>query len=87
MVKAFQAADQPVISVDPKKQELEEEFKNSGRELRSKAAPESGRVHDFEIPQLSRVAPYRVYDRTQHMGKRSARRKNSHIPSCLVVKS
>ena len=37
-VKAFQAAGQPVISVDTKKKELVGDFKNGGRELRPKCS-------------------------------------------------
>jgi hypothetical protein len=61
-VKAFQAAGEPVISVDTKKKELVGDFKNGGRELRSKGQPEPVRVHDFAIPELGKVAPYGVYD-------------------------
>jgi len=67
-VKAFQAADQPVISVDAKKKELVGDCKNHGRELRPKGAPARVRVHDFEIPELGKVAPYGVYDQTQNRG-------------------
>ena len=38
-VKTFQAAGQPVISVDTKKKELVGDFKNGGRELRPKGQP------------------------------------------------
>ncbi len=61
-VKAFQAAGEPVISVDTKKKELVGDFKNAGRELRPKGQPEPVRVHDFVIPELGKVAPYGVYD-------------------------
>ena len=61
-VKAFQAAGEPVISVDTKKKELVGDFKNGGRELRPKGQPEPVRVHDFVIPELGKVAPYGVYD-------------------------
>jgi transposase len=67
-VKTFQASDHPVISVDTKKKELVGDFKNQGRELRPKGAPERVRVHDFEIPELGKVAPYGVYDQTQNNG-------------------
>lgn len=67
-VKEFQVSAQPVISVDTKKKELVGDFKNSGRELRPKGAPERVRVHDFEIPELGKVAPYGVYDQTQNRG-------------------
>jgi Rhodopirellula transposase DDE domain len=64
----FQAARQPVISVDTKKKELVGDFKNNGRELRPKGDPEKVRVHDFVIPELGRAAPYGVYDVTQNAG-------------------
>jgi len=60
--KAFQAAGEPVISVDTKKKELVGDFKNGGRELRPKGKPELVRTHDFAIPELGKVAPYGVYD-------------------------
>ncbi len=61
-VKAFQAAGEPVISVDTKKKEPVGDFKNGGRELRPKGQPEPVRVHDFVIPELGKVAPYGVYN-------------------------
>jgi hypothetical protein len=66
--RAFQAARQPVISVDTKKKELVGDFKNSGRELRPKGDPEKVRVHDFLIPELGRAAPYGVYDVAHNEG-------------------
>ena len=56
----------PVISVDTKKKELIGPFKNGGRELRPKGAPEQVRVHDFLIPDLGKVSPYGVYDIAQN---------------------
>jgi hypothetical protein len=67
-VKAFQAAQSPVISVDTKKKELVGDFKNGGRELRPKGDPENVRVHDFIIPELGKAAPYGVYDVTKNEG-------------------
>jgi len=61
-VKAAMAAGEPAISVDTKKKELVGDFKNNGRELRPKGQPEPVRVHDFEIPEFGKVAPYGVYD-------------------------
>jgi hypothetical protein len=61
-VKAFQAAGQPVISVDTKKKELVGDFKNNGRELHPKGCPEPVRVHDFAIPDLGKAAPCGGYD-------------------------
>lgn len=59
-------AGEPVISVDTKKKELVGPFKNGGRELRPKGAPEQVRVHDFLIRELGRVSPYGVYDMAQN---------------------
>ena len=67
-VREFQSCGQPVISVDTKKKELVGDFKNGGRELRPKGDPEKVRVHDFEIPELGKVAPYGVYDQTRNEG-------------------
>jgi len=67
-VHEFQSCGQPVISVDTKKKELVGDFKNGGRELRPKGDPERVRVHDFEIPELGKVAPYGVYDQTRNEG-------------------
>jgi hypothetical protein len=67
-VKAFQAAGQPVISVDTKKKELVGDFKNGGRELRPKGQPEPVRVHDFAIPELGKAVPYGVYDVAANAG-------------------
>jgi hypothetical protein len=61
-VKTFQAAGQPVISVDTKKKELVGDFKNGGRELRPKGQPAPVRVHDFVIPELGKAVPYGIYD-------------------------
>jgi hypothetical protein len=67
-VKAFQAAGQPVISVDTKKKELVGDFKNGGRELRPKGQPEPVRVHDFPIPGLGKAVPYGIYDIADNVG-------------------
>ena len=61
-VQAAIAAGEPAISVDTKKKELVGDFKNNGRELRRTGDPEPVRVHDFQIPELGKVAPYGVYD-------------------------
>jgi len=67
-VKEFQSCGQPVVSVDTKKKELVGDFKNGGRELRPKGDPEKVRVHDFEIRELGKAAPYGVYDQTRNVG-------------------
>ena len=61
-VTAALEAGGPAISVDTKKKELVGDFKNAGRELRTKGDPETVRVHDFKIPELGRAVPYGVYD-------------------------
>lgn len=67
-VQTFQAAGQPVISVDTKKKELVGDFKNGGKELQPKKSPELVRVHDFQIKELGKVNPYGVYDLTNNTG-------------------
>jgi hypothetical protein len=67
-VLAFQAAGEPVISVDTKKKELVGDFKNGGRELCPKGHPEPVRVHDFAIPELGKAVPYGVYDIAANTG-------------------
>ena len=66
--KAAIANSEPVISVDTKKKELVGDFKNAGKELRRKDKPEPVRVHDFEIKELGKVAPYGVYDIAANQG-------------------
>ena len=48
-VRRFQAATQPVISVDTKKKELVGNFKNAGRTWRPRRPPTPVRVHEFLI--------------------------------------
>lgn len=67
-VKEYQAANDPVISVDTKKKELVGNFKNGGKELRPKGDPEAVRVHDFVIPELGKANPYGVYDLAGNVG-------------------
>jgi hypothetical protein len=68
MAAQYQAAGEPVISVDTKKKELIGDFKNGGREWRPKGAPETVRVYDFIDPVLGKVAPYGVYDVAANQG-------------------
>jgi transposase len=67
-VRRFQAATQPVISVDTKKKELVGDFKNAGRQWRPKGEPTPVRVHDFLIPTRGKAIPYGVYDLTRNAG-------------------
>ena len=68
MAAQYQAAGDPVISVDTKKKELVGDFKNGGREWQPKGRPEQVRVHDFVDPELGKVAPYGVYDVAANQG-------------------
>ena len=67
-VADYQAAGDPVISVDAKKKELIGDFKKAGQEWQPKGTPEEVRIHDFIDPVLGKVAPYGVYDMTANMG-------------------
>ena len=67
-VMAFQAAGQPVISVDTKKKELIGEYKNGGSDYRATGCPDMVRVHDFVDPDLGKVAPYGIYDIAANAG-------------------
>lgn len=68
MTAQYQAAGDPVISVDTKKKELLGDFKNGGQEWRPKGDPERVRVYDFIDPELGKVAPYGVYDIAANQG-------------------
>jgi hypothetical protein len=66
--KRFQAAGQPVISVDTKKKELVGDFANAGREWQPSGVPEEVRVHDFPDKELGKVSPYGVFDPAANVG-------------------
>jgi hypothetical protein len=68
-VQAALAENQPVISVDTKKKELVDDFKNAGREWRPQGEAEDVRVHDFLIKDLGRVVPYGIYDLAANTGR------------------
>jgi DDE family transposase len=65
---AFQAAGQPVISVDTKKKELVGPFANQGQEWQARGCPEAVRVHDFRDPERGKANPYGVYDLAANAG-------------------
>lgn len=67
-VRHFQAAGQPVISVDTKKKELLGDFKNAGQTWRPTGQPHPVRVDDFLIPEQGKAIPYGVYDLTRKPG-------------------
>lgn len=66
--KAFQGRGQPVVSVDPTKQELVGDFKQSGREWPPRGCPERVRVHDFEDKVWGKAMPYGIDDVTANPG-------------------
>ena len=67
-VLEFQAAQQPVISVDTKKKELIGNFKNAGTDYRPQGSPQRVNVHDFEDKTLGKAIPYGIYDLTDNSG-------------------
>jgi hypothetical protein len=57
-VLEFQAAGQPVVSVDTKKKELIGDYAQKGQEWQPSGQPALAPTHDFPDPQLGKVAPY-----------------------------
>jgi len=60
--QAFEAAAQPVISVDTKKKERIGAYKNGGGDYGPMGKPIEVNVHDFEDKALGKVVPYGIYD-------------------------
>ena len=67
-VKAFGAAEYPVISIDCKKKELLGNFQNVGQEYALKKHPVKVLDHDFPLPELGKAAPYGIYDISANEG-------------------
>src|SRR5271154_2553873 len=67
-VEAYQAAEQPVISIDAKKKELVGEFKNGGSDYGPQGLPIEVNAHDFENKELGKVVPYGIYDIGANLG-------------------
>ena len=67
-VEAFQAAGDPVISVDTKKKELVGPYKNAGSDYRPKGCPDKVNVRDFVDKELGKAIPYGVYDIGANVG-------------------
>jgi hypothetical protein len=67
-VVAFQAAGQPVISVDTKKKELIGDYKNAGSDYRPEGCPDAVNVHDFVDKDLGKAIPYGIYDIAANAG-------------------
>src|SRR5271169_5213489 len=66
--EAFQAADQPVISIDSKKKELLGEFKNGGSDYGPQGQPIEVNTHDFEDKELGKFVPFGIYDTGANLG-------------------
>jgi hypothetical protein len=60
--KQFQAAGDPVVSVDTKKKELVGNYKNAGREWHREGDPVRVHTHDFPDADLGKAIPYGIYD-------------------------
>jgi Rhodopirellula transposase DDE domain len=67
-VLAFQAAGQPVISVDTKKKELIGAYKNAGSDYRPEGCPDPVKVHDFVDQDQGKAIPYGIYDIAANAG-------------------
>ena len=63
---AFQAAGEPVVSVDTKKKELIGAFDNPAREWHEQGDPPPVNVYDFPDRADGKASPYGVYDVTSH---------------------
>jgi hypothetical protein len=67
-VQAQQARGEPSVSVDTKKKERVDDFKNAGWEWRPQGEPEGVRRHDIVIPEQGKAIPYGVYDLSRNEG-------------------
>ena len=67
-VKAFGAAGFPVISIDCKKKELVDNFKNAGAAYAPKKHPAEVLDYDSPLPDLGKAAPHGVYDISANEG-------------------
>jgi DNA-binding transcriptional ArsR family regulator len=61
-VAAYAATGDPVISVDAKKKELVDNFKNLGREWQPVGEPAEVNVYDFPDKAVGKAIPYGIYD-------------------------
>lgn len=66
--KNFEAAGNPIISVDCKKKELIGNFKNGGAELQKKGQNTVVNVYDFKSLADGKAVPYGVYDIIRNAG-------------------
>jgi Rhodopirellula transposase DDE domain len=66
--KEHQAAGDPVVSVDTKKKELVDNYKNTDCEWHREGGPVRVRTHDFPDPELGKAIPYGIYDLAANAG-------------------
>ena len=66
--RAYQAAGDPVISVDAKKKEQVGQFGNAGRTWRPRGGPVAVRSHDFPGDAEGQAIPYGIYDLAANAG-------------------
>jgi Rhodopirellula transposase DDE domain len=64
----FEAAGDPIISVDCKKKELLGNFKNNGREWQAKGEETTVNVYDYLSLADGKAVPYGVYDLVHNQG-------------------
>ena len=64
----YQAAGDPVVSVDTKKKELVGQYRNAGQQWCPKGEPVEVATHDFPDPQLGKAIPYGIYDLAANTG-------------------
>ena len=64
----FEAAGDPIISVDCKKKELIGNFKNNGREWQAKGEETTVNVYDYLSLADGKAVPYGVYDLVHNQG-------------------
>lgn len=79
-VEAFQAAGEPVISVDTKKKEHIGPYKNAGSDYRRKGCPDKVNVHDFADKELGKAIPYGVYENRRERRLCQRRHRSRHRP-------
>jgi hypothetical protein len=68
LVNEFMRSSAPVISVDCKKKELIENFKNAGTDWLPKKNPTKVKMYDFVDKELGKGVPYGVYDISNNEG-------------------
>ena len=79
-VEAFQAAGQPVISVDTKKKELIGPYKNGGSDYRLQGCPDEVNVYDFRRQRTRQSHSLRSSRHRRECQLRQRRHRSRHRP-------